>query len=247
MKENALREHQLKLLELLSEFDAVCSRLGITWWLDSGTLLGAVREGGFIPWDDDLDVCILAEDYPKIKRLMRENLREPFEYQTSTKGQTRLSPRFVNKSRTVRRIDPLSGKPKTEALWVDTFVLRRGSLKAKRRIDPVYGRCLRRINGSIRDGAHKLLAAYLVFPFIWAVSRGCILWGRLFHPDTLLQDFGVPFYTIRDRRDIFPLSEISFEGRSFPAPHDTDAYLRKLFGAGYMTPPDYRTDHNILF
>ena len=59
---SALREHQLRLLDLLVEFDSVCTRLGITWWIDSGTLLGAVRHGGFIPWDDDLDVCVLASD-----------------------------------------------------------------------------------------------------------------------------------------------------------------------------------------
>lgn len=245
-KEDLLREHQLKLLELLTEFDSLCSRLSITYWLDSGTLLGAVREGGFIPWDDDLDVCILASDYPEIKRLLRNNSEKPFEYITSSKGQTRLSPRFVDSSQTVQRIDPTNGKPKTEALWIDTFVLRNGSLKAKRLIDPLYGRCLRRINGSIKDGTSKLILAYAGFPFIWAISRLSILWGRIFHPNTLLHDFGSNFYSVRDKRDIFPLGSVRFEGREFPAPHNCDAYLRKIYG-DYTRRPDTPTNHEIQF
>ena len=90
---SALREHQLRLLDLLVEFDSVCTRLGITWWIDSGTLLGAVRHGGFIPWDDDLDVCVLASDYRKIRKLLSAHLSSPYAFDCSKRGQTRLSPR----------------------------------------------------------------------------------------------------------------------------------------------------------
>lgn len=242
----ALREHQLRLLELLTQFDSLCARLGITYWLDSGTLLGAVREGGFIPWDDDVDVCILASDFPKIKKLLHANAEKPLAYITSKKGQTRLSPRFVDSLQSLQRKDPLTGQPKADKLWIDTLILRNGSLKAKRLIDPIYGRCLRRINGSIKDGTHKLVAAYLIFPFAWATSRIAGFWGRIFHPDTLVHDYGVPFYSIRSKSDIFPLSKVEFEGRSFPAPHDCDAYLRKIYG-NYMQRPETHTNHEILF
>ena len=50
-------------LELMEELDRVCSRLNLRYFLDSGTLLGAVRDGHFIPWDDDIDVILLREDY----------------------------------------------------------------------------------------------------------------------------------------------------------------------------------------
>lgn len=58
-----LRNAQLIMLNLLREFHEICEKNNLTYWLDSGTLLGAVRHGGFIPWDDDLDVCMPREDY----------------------------------------------------------------------------------------------------------------------------------------------------------------------------------------
>lgn len=63
-----LREHQLALCTLLKEFDRVCRKLDIPYVLFAGTLLGAVRHEGFIPWDDDLDVMMLRADYDRFLR-----------------------------------------------------------------------------------------------------------------------------------------------------------------------------------
>ena len=59
----ALRELQLAGAELVRLFDLLCRRESLTYWLDWGTLLGAVRHKGCIPWDDDFDVCLPREDY----------------------------------------------------------------------------------------------------------------------------------------------------------------------------------------
>ena len=68
-KESAtLQAHQQALYTLLQEFDRVCRALDIPYVIFAGTLLGAVRHQGFIPWDDDLDVLMLREDYERFLR-----------------------------------------------------------------------------------------------------------------------------------------------------------------------------------
>ena len=77
-----------KLLELLQEFDRVCRENEITYYASGGTLLGAVRHGGFIPWDDDVDVILPRADYEKLKTVAgsggangRGAFSEPFFFQ----------------------------------------------------------------------------------------------------------------------------------------------------------------------
>ncbi len=61
----ALVDHQAVLAEMLADFDAVCRQYNISYMLFAGTALGAVRHHGFIPWDDDVDVIMLREDYDR--------------------------------------------------------------------------------------------------------------------------------------------------------------------------------------
>ena len=65
-------------IEVLSDIDALCQRHGIRWFADYGTLLGAVRHGGFIPWDDDLDICMLRDDYNRFIKTAPEELPEDY-------------------------------------------------------------------------------------------------------------------------------------------------------------------------
>ncbi len=63
-----LKKLQQKEIEILKHIDAACERLNIKYFIFYGTLLGAVRHGGFIPWDDDMDICMLRDDYEKFLR-----------------------------------------------------------------------------------------------------------------------------------------------------------------------------------
>ena len=64
-------------LELLKAVDDICRRHGIRWFMDNGTLLGAVRHGGYIPWDDDLDICMLRDDYVRFTEVAPKELEPP--------------------------------------------------------------------------------------------------------------------------------------------------------------------------
>ena len=69
-------------LDLLIEFDRVCSENGIKYSLDAGTLLGAIRHRGFIPWDDDIDVVMLREEYEKLDKIAADQFSYPYFWQT---------------------------------------------------------------------------------------------------------------------------------------------------------------------
>lgn len=70
------------LLEMLHKFDCVCKKHNLTYWIDGGTMLGAVRHKGFIPWDDDLDVFMPRTDYDKLLAIASEEFTGNYFFQT---------------------------------------------------------------------------------------------------------------------------------------------------------------------
>lgn len=74
MTDGALRECQLVQLRLLHAVDDLCRRHGLRYFLHGGTLLGAMRHNGFIPWDDDLDIGMPMPDYKKFLKIARREL-----------------------------------------------------------------------------------------------------------------------------------------------------------------------------
>ncbi len=69
-------------LELLQQVDMICKQHGIKYFLSGGTMLGAVRHKGFIPWDDDIDIAMLREDFEIFKSVCKEKLSDKYQYQT---------------------------------------------------------------------------------------------------------------------------------------------------------------------
>ena len=67
------RAVQLRQLEILRAIHRVCLKNDIDYWLDGGTLLGAVRHGGFIPWDDDIAIAIRLTDIPRFEEACRKD------------------------------------------------------------------------------------------------------------------------------------------------------------------------------
>ncbi len=70
------------LFDLLNEFMKVCGKHDIHWWVDGGTLLGAVRHKGMIPWDDDIDVMMMRDDYNRLCAVAPQEFSHPYFFQT---------------------------------------------------------------------------------------------------------------------------------------------------------------------
>ncbi|WP_456485642.1 LicD family protein [Hydrogenimonas sp.] len=226
---NDLRAAQERMLELLEIFDDICKEEGLVYWLDHGTLLGAVREEGFIPWDDDLDVTMPREDYEKFLQIASHRLPETIFLQTKESGPAspvhyaKLRDRrstYVDKWEEGRNIHYHQG------IFIDIFPLNR--------IDPA------------REKAYaKLLNFAKLFSNRYVkmdpVAKYLIRKINAFHDpkgELLVSGGEAMHYVIHiSNEKVFPLSKVKFEGHEYPAPADSSAYLSAIFGEGFMTPP----------
>ena len=253
-----LRQIQLRELDILAEFDRICRKHNIDYWLDSGTLIGAIRHGGFIPWDDDIDVCVLKKDVKGLKKAMEECLGKDYDYleygaetdyynypglkKKVKQPVTRLYDKKASVTRTLKGIPVVV----SENLWLDIWVMAPGTILAKKIIEKTYGKCLRRVWNFMNDGIFKHWLAIIAYPFTVPIKIIVNSWCNIFHRETLVS-YGNTFFCIRKMSEIFPLSEVEYEGYKFKAPHDIDSYLRRIYG-DYMKIPsaDKIETHNIM-
>ena len=245
-----LRKAQLRMLDILIEVDKILRKHDIEYWLDSGTLIGAVRHGGFIPWDDDIDICILEKDY---KRLCCALINELPEYYMLCNTDT--DPYFfdcycrVKDTRTYCDY-PLFSKQKSQGLWVDIIThIPATSKKYKRFGEFIYGRVFREIhNYSISKGLSRKrclfnkIFAYLLLPLAYCLKFLGNISARLTNSRELMPSWSISFNSRRNIGDIFPVKEIAFEDKFFYAPNNVDSYLRKIYGDYMVIPPEEKRE-----
>lgn len=100
----------------------MCKKYNLKYWASAGTLLGAVRHGGFIPWDDDIDFMMFRPDYNKLCEIARNEFKHPIFFQNI---RTDNVPMIISKLRNsnTAAIDSFSDKIHNQGIFIDIFVL----------------------------------------------------------------------------------------------------------------------------
>lgn len=249
-------------MDLLNQLVNVCKTYGLRVWVTDGTLLGAVRHHGFIPWDDDIDVMMLREDYDKLLALGNDVFEEPYFLQDAYSdidychGHAQL-----RNSRTTAIRPSDSFQQFNQGIFIDIFVLdavpedeakRVATNKESRRIR----RFLKAKNTSILYSGRltligrKIKARKAVKKQGWQniykksedILRSVSLEDcryvaeRSFSGDTYLHDKHIFDETVW----------LDFENMKVPAPKKYHEYLVGQFGKEYMTPLQIATGHGSL-
>ena len=120
------------MLDLIAEFQRVCEKHNLKWWMDGGTLLGAARHKGFIPWDDDVDVIMMRDDYSRFCEIAPDEFSSPYRITThETEEFGRLMPmsKLSNEETTILENHTLSYMEQgirpsySQGIYIDIFPL----------------------------------------------------------------------------------------------------------------------------
>lgn len=247
-------------LDLLNEFQRVCKKHNITYFANGGTLLGAVRHKGFIPWDDDIDVMMLREDYERFCEITPDEFKHPYFLQTQETdfGFKRAFARLRNSETTgitgwekcvklptnkgiFIDIFPINNLPPDEAQY-KPFITKMKKLKFKGLLTfyaqfPLHKYFLLRKKSIFRMIWYKLYAWYHV------TFKGCNYntWYQQYK-DYAYQYTGngnctkvieEPFYSMRfawDRKDFDATLEMPFEMLTISVPIGWENVLKTTFG-----------------
>ena len=260
-----LDEEQLKKLqgielELLLEFDRICRKGNIRYTLTGGTLLGAVRHGGFIPWDDDADVSMLRCEYEKFREACETELGEQFYFQDmrNTEGY-RWGYGKLRKKGTLFLRENQEHMPYEQGVFIDIFP-RDGVPDApfKRKIHKFKCFCVRKTLWSeVGKIAHSNKGKRVWFGILSRIAGNRIykIYDRLVERSNrkstkLVRNLTFPVPNDKDgylRSWYDESTELEFEGHKFMVNKSYKDWLEQEFG-DYMTlpPQEKRKTHPVV-
>ena len=243
-------EYKQKILEVLIKADRICREKGIGYMIACGTLLGAVRHGGFIPWDDDIDIMIRREDYPALKKAIDESDCGLHFLGVEDPENTNYPFAKICAEDTVlveRNFLPVEGL----GAYVDVFLLdwlpseEAARLRFHKRLVPLrkLAQHSSRVGYDKSGGAKTRLLRALAFRLTRPLdprklnrrlNRLCQSYKG---PD---RDWSGIAWSRREcypRAAVEPFRPIVFEGHEFMGPADPDAVLRISYGDYMQLPP----------
>lgn len=248
MKEIPLEERKALQFDILSKIDKICREKGFRYYLNSGTLLGAVRHKGYIPWDDDIDIAMPRPDYEAFYQYFRSENADSCMQLVSYRDKSSIYPFF-------KMIDPRTTvvehyvDPKYQTgVWVDIFPLdgvKKGDDSAFKRNESVkakYNLIIANPNNAttpLRKAIKKVVTPLFRRQDTYALAKQ-LDEELAATPISKNNDVAMAMWGYgpceRTPYSILETCELEFEGKLFFAPKQYDLYLSSLFG-DYMTPP----------
>ena len=241
-----LRRQQLVMLDMVTELDRICKKYDIPYFLYGGTLLGAIRHNGFIPWDDDLDLGLMRKDYLRLMKVLPDELPSHIVLQNNDTDKNyfycfsklRDNRSFLDEGAYDRAF-------KERGIFIDIFPFEKVHLWAQRLRLQSFAYTLYR-NGNGSESALRKIRAltwinrHISFPILRAFSK-------LTGGNTLTYSYGIPFHVVYEEKDIFPLTTHIFEGVELSVPGNSDHMLKSQFGDYMRLPSDLdHVEHHVL-
>lgn len=236
-----LRHDQLELMKMLRVVTDICDANGIQWWLSSGTLLGAARHHGFIPWDDDLDIVLLKRDCKRLERLLLELNHEEYVYHSmrSDADYTNLFGKFRKREGRIESSSRRYNYYKWAGIGFDIFAIEKTNYFAARAATVIYH--------NLQHPTSYIRWAWLRKPLIRLIegfSLGIV--NPILRLIGLINPRGEYHYVLGTgwarhtfyMKDTLPLTTTRFEGEEWPVPKDMDAYLTNVYGNWRELPSD---------
>ncbi|MBC5625020.1 LicD family protein [Clostridium sp. NSJ-49] len=264
MKSATLIEAQRLMFTILRDVDKICRENGIKYWLESGTLLGAIRHEGFIPWDDDIDIGMMREDYEKFKKIIKDKLSDDLYYQDIfTDNGIQYS--WCKIRHKYSKLIEESSSEYHEGIFIDIFPYdyfdsKDGKCASEKRkfikkYKRVYNSMLPYEKNLIKNIRRFLCKIYSktiekkTLCDIITEARECYKKMNIASGSDYI-GYGFDILNFEEyipTKIMFPLKEVTFCGESFFAPNDSDGYLSALYGDSYMNipPEEERVYHNV--
>ena len=225
-------------LRILRIFDRICGENGLQYCLAYGTLLGAVRHGGFIPWDDDIDVHMPMEDYKRFVKIASDVLPDEIGFYHGKQTQCGFGKLIDRKSFYLDETNKAVRRDVPQGIFIDIFPIRRYRFG---KLHVLTTRIVRYAKLHSLDVGTVTLAG-LTLKWFWRFA----LWSVLY-PLDFLNSRGAGHCAAMPQmmwgsaamlpEYPFPASTAVFEGHSFPAPKNIDKYLRAMYGNYMELPP----------